>query len=197
MDLRIEQLSESNFKDYEALTSCQGVGGCYCAFWHQKITSMAEWEARQKEDPLLNRESVLIKVRTGYHVGVLAYSGEDLAAWISVGPLTDFYWTWKRVAKLGEGSKNIAGIMCFTMAQKFRGKGLQAKILNELKVYAKEKGWKVIEAYPFDANAIEKYKDDVIWPGMAKGYAAAGFERIDSHWLSSEDAGRSIYRVEV
>ena len=197
MDIRIEQLSESNFKDFETLTSCEGIGGCYCAFWHQKITSMHEWETRQKENPMLNRQTVLDKVRTGYHVGVLAYCENELAAWISVGPLIDFYWTWKRVASLGEESKNTGGITCFTIAQKFRKKGLQAEILKELKAYGKETGWKAIEAYPFDSSAVEKHKEHVIWPGTTKGFLDAGFMRTGPHWLSSPEAERSIYKLEL
>lgn len=197
MNIRIEQLTEENFKDYEVLTSCESGGGCYCSFWHQKINSMKEWDARKKENPQLNRQIVLDKVRTGYHVGVLAYRDSELLAWISVGPLTDFYWTWKRVAQLGEDSKNVAGITCFTVAPNFRGQGLQSIILNELKSYGREKGWKTIEGYPFDSSAVEKHKNDVIWPGMTKGFEKAEFIKEGPHWLNSPEAERSLYKIEL
>ncbi len=197
MNIRIEQLTEVNFTDYETLTSCESGGGCYCAFWHQKITSMQEWDSRKKENPLLNRQIVLDKVRTGYHVGVLAYCDDILAAWISIGPLIDFYWTWKRIAQLGEAAKEIAAIMCFTIAPDFRGKGLQAQLLKSLIAYAAQRSWKTIEAYPFDESAVEKHGDAVIWPGIAKAYSDAGFTRISPHWLSGPEAERSIFRIEL
>ena len=75
--IRIEILSESNFTDFEQLTSKESGGGCYCSFWHQKITSMQEWDTRKKENPQLNRQIVLDKIKTGYHVGVLAYKGDE------------------------------------------------------------------------------------------------------------------------
>lgn len=195
--IKIEQLIETNFKDYETLTSCESGGGCYCAFWHQKISSMQEWDTRKKENPELNRQIVLDKVKTGYHVGVLVYLENELLAWISVGPLPDYYWTWKRVAQLGEDAKNVAGITCLTIAPKFRNQGLQSQILEELKIYGKEKGWKTIEGYPFDESALEKYKQDVIWPGLPKGFTKAGFERSGPHWLSNPNAERSTYRVDL
>lgn len=197
MNIRIEQLTEQNFKDYEVLTSCESGGGCYCSFWHQKITSMQEWDTRKRENPELNRQIVFDKVKTGYHVGVLVYSENDLLAWISVGPLIDFYWTWKRTTQLGEVSKNIAGITCFTVAPKFRGQGLQAKILEKLKEYGKAKGWTTIEGYPFDASAIEKHKEHVLWPGLTKGFEDAGFSKLGPHWLNSSDAERSIFKVDL
>lgn len=158
---------------------------------------MEEWKTRQKENPLLNRQTVLDKVQTGFHVGVLAYCDNELAAWISVGPLVDFYWTWKRVAELGAESKNTGGITCFTIAPKFRRKGLQSEILKSLMLYGKERSWKAIEAYPFDKSAIEKHQDHVIWPGITKGFTDAGFIRTGPHWLSNPDAERSIYRIEL
>ncbi len=195
MSIRIERLSEKNFADYESLTCRQAHGGCYCAFWHQKWNSMADWEKCQKETPEKNRQMVFEKMRSGFHVGVLAYQGDELVAWLSVGPLVDFYWTWKRTIHVGEEAKSVAGITCFTVAPSHRGKGLQSQILDALKSYGKEQGWKVIEGYPFDDSALEKHKQDVIWPGLTKGFARAGFERSGPHWLSNPDAERSIYQA--
>ncbi len=195
MKVRIEQLTEENFGDFEALTSCESGGGCYCSFWHQKISSMQEWDQRKKETPDLNRQIILDKIKTGFHVGVLAYADGELLAWISVGPLTDFYWTWKRVAQLGDDSNTVAGITCFTVAPKFRKQGLQAKILKKIIEYGKEMGWSSLEAYPFDTSALEKHKDLVLWPGLVKGYVDAGFSRVGSHWLHSAETERSIFKV--
>jgi len=197
MNIRIEQLTEQNFKDYETLTSCESGGGCYCSFWHQKINSMQEWDTRKKENPQLNRQIVLDKVKTGFHVGALVYSENDLLAWISVGPLIEYYWTWKRTTQLGEVSKSIAGVTCFTVAPKFRGQGLQSQILEKLKSYGKDKGWTAIEGYPFDPSALEKHKEHVLWPGLPKGFEEAGFIKIGPHWLNNSEAERSIYKVDL
>lgn len=72
MNIRIERLNEKNYSDYESLTSCESGGGCYCSFWHQKWTSLEEWEKCKKETPEVNRQIVVEKMRSGFHVGVLA-----------------------------------------------------------------------------------------------------------------------------
>lgn len=197
MSLSLQKLSLENFSDYESLTSCQSGGGCYCSFWHQKWTSMADWEKCKKETPEANRSIVLEKVKTGFHIGVLVYENSKLVAWISVGPIIDFYWTWKRVGMLGDLAKTTAGIVCFTIAKSHRGQGRQKEILEALKIYGREQGWTSIEGYPFDTSAIEKHKDDVIWPGVPKGFIESGFQHLGPHWLSSSDAERSIFRYQL
>lgn len=197
MNIRIERLSEKNFPDYEKLTCKQAHGGCYCSFWHQKWQSMKDWETCQRETPEKNRQIIYEKMRSGFHVGILAYKEDELIAWLSVGPLNEFFWTWKRVVQVGEEAKSIAGITCFTIAENSRGQGLQSEILSALKEYGKKQGWLFIEGYPFDASAIEKHKQDVIWPGLTRGFEKAGFKRVAPHWLSSPDAERSIYRLEL
>src|SRR5262245_10529200 len=110
--IQLAPLSGANFSDYEKLTQKESNGktGCYCAFWHQKWNSMEEWELRQKEEPQKNRDVVWSRMQSGFHVGVLAYLDNELLGWISISPLPEFYWTWRRIAKVGEEAPKIAGI---------------------------------------------------------------------------------------
>lgn len=193
--VRLEKLSESNFKDYEKLTSCESGGGCYCAFWHQKWSSMEAWDERKSKNPELNRQTILDKVRSQFHVGVLAYQGQELLAWISVGPLVDIYWCWKRTISVGEAAKTTAGITCLTVNPEKRGAGLQGKILLELIEYGKKAGWTAIEGYPFEKAAVERHSRKVVWPGIEKGFVEAGFNKAGPHWLNHPEWERSIYKV--
>jgi GNAT superfamily N-acetyltransferase len=195
-NIRIKQFSDSNIEAYETLTKFGGDDKlCYCSFWHAKWTSMAAYDQAKKERPEKLKSCVIDRMRSNFHVGVIAYINERPGAWISVGPLTDFYWAWRRVAQLGEIAKDTAGIMCFTIAPEFRGMGLQSKILEALKVYGKELGWTAIEAYPFADATIKKHGDALKWPGLVTGYERSGFKLIQDHWLSAPDAQRFIYKL--
>jgi len=193
--MEIKKLDADNFADFEKLTSQESHGGCYCSFWHQKWASMADWEKCKKETPEYNRNIVFEKVRSGFHAGVLAYEGSELLAWISVGPVTDFYWTWLRTALLGDSAKTTAGILCVAIEKKFRRQGLQVKLLGALKVYGKAAGWTSLEGYPFDPSALEKHGAELAWPGLAPAFEKAGFKRTGVHWLSNPQAERSIYQA--
>ncbi|OGS05186.1 MAG: hypothetical protein A3I76_00645 [Elusimicrobia bacterium RIFCSPLOWO2_02_FULL_61_11] len=195
--LELKPLSEETFADYETITKNEGGGGCYCAFWHQKWANMKGWEEQCKTRPEKNKAIVLEKMRAGFHVGVMAYENGKPAAWVCAGPLTDFYWTWKRLAVVGESANKIAGVLCLAVVPDYRGKGLQERLLLALKDYGKLQGWEFLEGYPFDEEAIKKHGAGVLWCGYPRGYERAGFERLGAHWLSSADAPRSIYRLKL
>lgn len=197
-EIRIEQFTDHNISDYEKLTKLGDDGKlCYCSFWHAKWNSMAEYDKVKAENPDRLKACVVDRMRSQFHVGVIAYSGDKPCAWISVGPLIDFYWAWKRVAHIGEIAKTTAGIMCFTIAPEFRGQKLQRPILDALKAYGKEKGWTAIEAYPFAKEAIEKHGDALKWPGLVSGFQHAGYQKLQDHWLSSPDYQRYIYKIDL
>lgn len=196
LTLRLEKLTEKNFEAFASMINCED-GGCYCSFWHQKISSMEEWDAKKTNTPDSNKACVLEKVRAGFHAGVLVYRNQDLVAWVSVGPLTDFYWTWRRVGQLGDASKSVAGIPCVTRSEKFRSQVCEIEILKTLTPYAKAQGWTTLEGYPFDRETIDKLGEAVTWPGFPEDFIAAGYTRVSEHWLNSPEYRRSIYRLEI
>jgi hypothetical protein len=191
--IRLERLTEGNFETFASFINCED-GGCYCSFWHQKFSSMQEWDKRKAEEPQNNKACMLDKVRSRFHLGVLAYQGQELVAWISVGPLPDFYWAWRRVAQVGESAKTVAGVMCLTRKTECRDRVSEASLLEALKAYGREQGWAAIEGYPFLRETIDRVGDGVTWPGFPEAFAEAGFERVGEHWLSSNEYGRAICR---
>lgn len=195
--IELRKLTLENFKDFESLTHCESGGGCYCSFWHQRWSSMEAWENCKKETPEVNRGIVYEKVRSGFHVGALAYQNESCVGWISVGPLTDFFWTLKRLGSVSDDPNKTAGIVCITIAPTHRNQRLQLKLLLALKTYGGQQGWTAIEGYPFDPHAIKKHGKEVLWPGTTQSFELAGFKRAGPHWLSQESAPRSIYRLDV
>ena len=199
MSIVVRALAPSTFPDYEALTRDEGGGGCYCAFWHQKFASHDAWLAQCRERPEANCAAIRAKIDAGFHVGVVAYDEETARAiaWVSVAPLPEIYWAWKRVAALGVEAADTAGIVCFTLGRDERGRGRSASVLAALARYGATRGWKRLEGYPFDAAALEKHGDDVLWPGRPETFASAGFERIGAHWLEHADYPRSIWRRDL
>jgi GNAT superfamily N-acetyltransferase len=192
----IEPFGEGNVADYERLTEHGNNGKpCYCSFWHRKWTSMDEYHEVQRDRPERLRECVLDRMRSRFHVGVIAYRAGTPCAWVSVGPLIDFFWAWRRVAQLGAVAKTTAGIVCFTVAPALRGQGMQERVLSALVDYGRRRGWTAVEAYPFADEAIAKHGETLKWAGLAKGYENAGFQRVGEHWLSQPDFPRHLYAL--
>lgn len=197
MAIEIHPLSKSNFLDYERLTTLDKEKPCYCSWWHIKPRPMDQYDKEKKTEPKKFRDCVFAKVDSGFHVGVLAYENGKLVAWISVGPVNEFYWAFKRAAQLQEKAYNTAAIMCFNTAPEFRGVGKTPAVLRALSDYGKQLGWSGIESYPFDAAAIGKHGSTILWPGTHEEYLAADYTRLDKHWLSSDEYPRSIFYKEI
>jgi len=191
--IEIQQLSDGNFHDYEFVTTLDKTKPCYCSWWHIKPDSIQKYDEEKKANPTKFRECVRTKLKTGFHVGVLAYENGVPMAWIAVGPLPEFYWAWKRVASIGESAAHTAAIMCFNTFPEFRGRGRTPEVLDALATYGKKLGWQAIEGYPFDASAIQRHGVAVLWPGLTEEFEVAGYTKLEPHWLSSEEAARSIY----
>lgn len=194
--IRLEKLTEANFETFAGFINCED-GGCYCSFWHQKFASLEEWDQRKANEPEKNKACVLEKIRARFHLGVLAYQGDELVAWISVGPVTDFHWAWRRIPQIGESAKSVAAIPCITRKSDLRNRVSEASLLEALKAYGKDQGWTAIEGYPFNQETIDRLGDAVTWPGYPKDFSEAGYQRVGDHWLNSQEYGRSIYRVEL
>ena len=78
---------------------------------------------------------------------MLAYDADAPIAWISVGPVNEVYWAWKRAGALGPEASTTAGITCFSVVPERRGDGLQVELLSALAMYGRAAGWLVIEGY--------------------------------------------------
>jgi len=196
--IALQQLSEANVADYEHLTRHGNDGKpCYCSFWHQKWSSMDEYHRVQRENPERLRECVLDRVKSRFHVGVIAYEDGKPLAWISVGPLIDFFWTWRRVAQVGDAAKTTAGILCISVAPEARGQHTQERVLAALKEYGRARGWTAIEAYPFADDVIKAQGPALAWPGFSTSYERAGFARVGPHWLSQPGFERHLYSASL
>jgi len=194
--LRLERLTENNFETFSSFLNCED-SGCYCSFWHQKISSMEEWEKRKGSEPEKNKTCMLDKVRSRFHLGVLVYRAEELVAWVSIGPLPEFFWAWRRTAQIGDAAKSIAGIVCITRKTEIRDTLPESEILDALKEYSRQQGWSAMEGYPFDQAAIDQHGEGITWAGFPADFERAGFQKTDSHWLSSKDYPRAVYRFDL
>lgn len=194
--MRIERLTTANFRDFEALTACGDDGKtCFCSFWHVKVGSMADYDAMKADGPDALRRIMYARVSAGFHVGALAYEGDERVAWISVGPLPEVYWCRARVAALGiDAAETTAGITCVTIAPAKRGRGVQRDLALALLAYGGDQGWRTVEAYPFD-DALTRTEPKLAWAGYEGPYREAGYARVEPHWLSKPGAERWICRA--
>jgi len=173
--------------------------GCYCCFYH--AVSAQKWEAstgaqnkdQAREMILADRMTGLLAYIDGLPVGWCHYERKDLLPGIAV-----FYPEF-----LGENGENselrepqpaaptraagtsggaIAAIVCFTVAQGYRQKGIAGRMLDFACHELADAGTAIIEAYPVTASGSDEHN----YHGPLSMYLSHGFtvyKELEEHTI--------------
>lgn len=143
MNLIIKHLSADLIEDYlyffdnMLFTEHPDWSKCYCYSYHFTGTN-DEWT---KEN---NRAAVIKLIRDNKMRGYLAYDGDQVVGWCNANDKLNF----QSFAQEELGNKKICSIVCFLMDPAYRRKGIAQKILQQICLDYKDKGYEYIEAYP-------------------------------------------------
>jgi len=142
---------------------------CYCCFFH--AASEQEWKDRTvEENKVIARQMIL----SGRMQGLMAYADDKPVGWChydrkdSLPGLAVFY------PKVIGDNEPIAAIVCFTIAQGYRGQGIASRLLDEACLDLANQGCSVVEAYPFHSNT----SDEENYHGPMSMYLSHGFVQV-------------------
>ena len=141
--MEIHPLTPERWSDFEALFGTRGAyGGCWCMWWR---TTRKEFDACQGEK---NRLAMKALVEAGQVPGLIGYVEGQPAAWCALGPRDDFpSINRSRVLKKLDDTP-VWSLPCLFVGKGFRGQNLAAGMIRGAVDYVRQKGGKVIEAYP-------------------------------------------------
>ena len=112
--------------------------------------------------------------------GLLGFYEGEAIAWCAFAPREDFIKLERSRVHKRIDDAAVWSIPCFFINKQFRRQGISVELLKGVARYAKEKGIKIIEAYP---TIPTKYlPDSFAWIGLYKSFERAGFEIAD--WTS-------------
>jgi GNAT superfamily N-acetyltransferase len=163
-------LTPDRWEDFERLFGPNGAcAGCWCAWW---LMTNKEFTTSRKEG---HKELLRTRVQSGIEPGIIAYADGVPAGWVALAPRTEY----KRLAT----SKLLAAvddqpvwvISCFYIYRDYRHQGLMAKLITAAEEYAREKGVKILEAFPIEAK--ERISPLSIYTGIAAEFYKQGFEQ--------------------
>lgn len=118
--------------------------GCYCCFFHAE--NAAEWERRSPEQ---NREIAANRIAEGKMRGLLAYLNGVPVGWCHFGTKTEFPGLQVFYPEAAGGTEPGTGVVvCFTVGQEYRGRGIAAKLLARACTELGALGCTAVEAYP-------------------------------------------------
>ncbi len=127
---------------------------CYCCFYH--ATSEQEWKERTAAQ---NRDIARQMILAGHMSGLLAYADGLPVGWChydgkpNLPGLSVF-----TPAAMTIGQPDAGAIVCFTIAQGYRNRGIAGRLLDAACADLAARGYRTAEAYPrpADCTSVEE-----------------------------------------
>lgn len=170
-DIEAWPATSGRWRDLErVMMECANARKCWCAFWYLPNREyLAGWGTA-------NKRVLEDRVKRGELPGIIAYSGADPVAWVSVAP--------RRVFDRLNRSKNFTplddldvwAINCFVVAKTFRRRGLMPRLIELAARFAFSQGAPAVEGYPVAPG--EKSGSADLYLGTEKAFLRAGFHEV-------------------
>jgi GNAT superfamily N-acetyltransferase len=170
----VRPLTDQTWADLEKLFDLRGgsiVRGCWCMFYRKTGQVSVSKDAGPG-----NKQELRALVRSGVVPGLLGYADGSPVGWISLGPRQDYRKLERSRVMKAVDDTPVWSIVCTYVANAYRGKGYQHKLLGGAIDFARDQGVRMLEAYPVDKP--ERSHDDFIFFGSRSLYERAGFREV-------------------
>src|SRR5262249_54603080 len=123
-----------------------------------------------------NKRALCELVGSGVVPGLVGYLGDSPVGWISLGPREDYLKLRRSPVMKPVDDTDVWSVVCTYVAKPYRGRGLQHRLLNAAMDFARDRGVKMLEAYPVDK--AERSHDEFMFFGSRSLYERAGFREV-------------------
>lgn len=169
--LRVAPVTARSLPSFEALFSSRGAPHyCWCAVYRAKGNQELSKDGRR------NLMRGLVAQSTP--IGVLAFAGKEPVGWCSVAPRESYVKLERSRTMPRMSDAPTWVVLCFFVTRAWRGGGVSRALLEGAVRYARGKGAKIIEGYPYDTAHISSTHR-----GHSRVFRAAGFERDGTRWF--------------
>ena len=163
--LEVREVTADLWSDFKGLLESRGAPkNCWCMVWRGT--------PKERADKATRRAGMQDRIRNGTPVGLLGYLGGEPIGWCSVAPRRT-YRDLGGVKAKPEEEGAIWSIVCFYVKRDHRGTGLFDQLLKAAVVHARERGARVVEAYPVDPDS-PSYR----FMGFLPAFKSAGFREV-------------------
>jgi hypothetical protein len=164
-------LTPERWADFETLFGPHAITkGCWCMWWRMSRSDFSAASGQQKMNCM--REIV----SQSREPGILGYLDGKPVAWCSIAPRDEFP-SLDRSRTLGRvDDQAVWSMVCFYFAVGYRRSGLMGRMIELGIEHARERGARIIEAYPIDPQ--RKLNSGEIFMGLVAIFARAGFSEV-------------------
>lgn len=125
----------------------------------------------------LNRRALRQVLAAGRAAGVIGYLGERPVAWCSIAPRAEFPVLQESELLAAVDAQAVWSISCILIERSVRGRGLSEPLLRAALDFARERGARIVEAYPVEPQA-GRIPVAAAWTGLAQVFARVGFVEV-------------------
>lgn len=181
--LRMEPADAAHWPDLCALFGDKGAcGGCWC------MTMRLDSRTYEADKGAGNRQRLRRRVAEPPPPGLLGYRGDEVVAWISLGPREEFARLRNSRVLAPVDDQPVWSVVCMVVRKDLRRRGLSRQLLEAAAAFARRHGARILEGYPQDPRKAAM-PDVFAWTGLASAFARAGFTEV-----LRRSPGRPIFR---
>lgn len=171
----VRPVTPENWRDFVRLFTSKGAPHyCWCSSYRQRDAKHLDNDEKKQ----LMQELVSRKIP----IGVLAFDGDEPVGWCSIAP-RESYIRLEKSRTMPRATPLTAptwSVLCFFVARSHRKQGVSEALLEGAVAYAKRRGAKIVEGYPFDTAGISSTHR-----GHSKAFESAGFRQEGKRWAKA------------
>lgn len=172
IELTIKPVTPDEWGDMESLFDQMGsFRGCWCMWWRLKRKDFDHMYGKD------NHKAMQEIVDSDRVPGILAYREGVPIGWCSVAPREHFPVLDRSPVLKRVDDQTVWSIVCFFVAETFRGRGLMSALVESAIDYASGNGARIIEAYPVIPEA-SKNPEMQSFTGIYSVFVELGFVEV-------------------
>ncbi len=181
-----QPVTAARWEEFQTLFGEQGAyGGCWCMWWRSK---RKDFEQRGNSG---NKEAMRKIIQGGEVPGILGYLDGKPVGWCSVSPRETMGSLNRSPVLKRIDDEEVWSIVCFFVADGYRGKGIAGALINSAIEYVRAQGGRILEAYPRIATG-EQLPPVSTFMGTDWMFEQAGFTKV-----AQPSSVRTIYRLSI
>ena len=188
-DLRFLPLTPDRIGDLATLFDAGGdPKWCWCAYYRFRGR---DWT---NSTPGANRKELESRSAGDPAPGLVAYDGDDVVGWVSLGPREDYErLAYSRMLTPVDDTP-VWSIVCFVVGRRRRGQGIADALLAAAIAHARRHSATMLEAYPVDTGG-ERIPSPNAFKGTLSMFERAGFEVVARRQATADSQPRPIVRL--
>jgi len=165
---------------------------CWCAYFRIRGRDWTNSTGAENREVL-----AAAAARPGPAPGLVAYDGQEVVGWVSLGPREVYERLAFSKALAPLDDTPVWSIVCFVVGRRSRGQGVANALLDAAMDYATEHGATTLEAYPVEVAEGERIPSANAFHGTLTMFERAGFHVVERRQYGAASPVRPIVRRSV